>query len=257
MKLGCLPYLNIKPLVYTLEHDGLPEGWELVYAPPSRLAQMLADHQITAAPVSAFATFVNPELNICPGICVAADGPVKSVLMLSKKPIEELDTIALDTSSLSGACMLRILLKELYNLEPQFVRSSPDCVPDMLNKADAALVIGNPAMTCSKEGLHVFDLAGEWKKLTGLPAVFAVWAGSEISSELIDVLTRAKNVGLTKLDEIALNESERLGLPFEVCDEYLKKIMVYDLGERELQGLDLFRRKALEHGLASVEALDI
>lgn len=255
MKLGCLPYLNIKPLVYTLERNGLPEGWELVYAPPSRLAEMLANREIVAAPVSSFATFADPSLSICPGICVAADGPVKSVLALSKKPIEYLETIALDTSSLSGACMLRILLAELYNLRPEFVRASAESVPYMLNHADAALVIGNPAMTCSKEGLHLFDLAEEWKKLTGLPAVFAVWAGNQISSELIDVLTRSKNAGLANLDEIAREESVKLGLPFEVCEEYLSRIMVYDLGERELQGLALFRQKALEHGLVSVEAL--
>ena len=125
MRLGCLPYLNVKPLVYTLEHGGLPSGWELVYAPPSRLAEMLASGEIAAAPVSSFATFTNPDLDICPGICIAADGPVKSVLMLSKKPLENLNNVALDTGSLSGASMLKIILSELYDIHPEFVRKLP------------------------------------------------------------------------------------------------------------------------------------
>jgi len=249
MKLGCLPYLNVKPLVYTLEHGGLPSGWELVYAPPSRLAELLAAGEIAAAPVSSFATFANPDLEICPGICIAAEGPVKSVLMLSKKPIQNLDKVALDTGSLSGASMLKIILAELYDVHPEFVRKAPRPVLSMLDECDAALVIGDPAMTCPKDHLHVFDLAEEWKKLTGLPAVFAVWAGKHIGPELVDVLGQAKSAGLARVHEIAREESVRLGLQYEVCDEYLSRIMIYDLGEREMQGLALFRQKAIQHGL--------
>ena len=97
-------------------------------------------------------------------------------------------------------------------------------------------MIGDPAMTCPKDGLYVLDLAEEWKKLTGLPAVFAVWAGIDIAPELVDVLTRAKAPGLRGARDCA-EESARLGLPYQVCDEYLSRIMVYDLGEREMQGL--------------------
>lgn len=255
MRLGCLPYLNVKPLVYTLEHGGLPAGWELVYAPPSQLAEMLAAGEIAAAPVSSFATFTNPDFNICPGICIAADGPVKSVLLLSKKSIENLDTVALDTSSLSGASMLKIILAELYNLHPRFVRLTPEPVESMLERCDAAMVIGNPAMMCSKDGLTVVDLAREWKKLTGLPAVFAVWAGKGITPELIEVLHEAKAEGISRVHDIALEESARLGLPFDVCDDYLARIMVYDLGDREARGLAEFRRKAIAHGLLEPEAV--
>jgi len=257
MRLGCLPYLNVKPLVYTLEHGGLPSGWELVYAPPSRLAEMLASGEIAAAPVSSFATFTNPDLDICPGICIAADGPVKSVLMLSKKSLANLNRVALDTGSLSGASMLKIILAELYNIHPEFVPKTPNTVAAMLEDCDAAMVIGDPAMTCSKEGLFVLDLAEEWKKLTGLPAVFAVWAGTDISPELIDVLHRAKSAGLACVHDIAREEAVRLGLPYQVCDDYLSRIMVYDLGEREMQGLALFRQKAILHGLVGTHRVNV
>jgi len=249
MKLGCLPYLNVKPLVQTLEDGGLPDGWEFVYAPPSQLAGMLEREEIAAAPVSSYAVFANPDFDICPGICIAADGPVKSVLMLSEKPVEDIQSVALDTSSLSGANMLKILLDELHGLQPEFVRVSPDPVSGMLEKADAAMVIGDPAMQCAKDGLYVFDLAEKWRELTGLPAVFAVWTGKGITAEVVEVLQGAKENGMRLLDDIARDAAERLALPLEVCDDYLKNVMVYDLGEREMLGLKMFRDKCLEHGL--------
>lgn len=249
MKLGCLPYLNVKPLVHTLEHGDLPRGWELVYGPPARLAEMLATREIAAAPVSSFACFANPDFEICPGICIAADGPVQSVLMLSKKEPHRLDTVALDTGSLSGANMLKIILKEAYGLEPYYLRLPPDPVSKMLEQCDAAMVIGNPAMQCSKEGLHVLDVAEEWKRLTGLPAVFAVWAGTQMTPELVQTLHQAKRDGLARIPEIARVESVRLGLPLDVCRRYLSEIMIYDLGDREERGLKAFKDRAAAHGL--------
>jgi len=259
MKLGCLPYLNVKPLVYPLEHGELPAGWELVYAPPAELAKMLALGEIAAAPVSSFATFENPDLDVCPGICIAADGPVRSVLMLSKIEPQNICTVALDTGSLSGANMLRIILAEACGLRPEFVPMPPRPVSAMLKSCDAALMIGNSAMLCPKDGLHVFDVAEEWKKLTGLPAVFALWAGREMSPELVHVLYESRRKGMSRLGEIAQEESAKLGLPFELCYEYLSETMVYDLGEREALGLKVFRDKCVEHGLlhaqqGSVEA---
>lgn len=253
MKLGCLPYLNVKPLVYPLEHGGLPQGWELVYAPPAQLAQMLLREEIAAAPVSSFAALAY-GLPYVPGICIAADGPVSSVLMLSKKEPQSLDTLALDTGSLSGANMLRIILDEAYGCRPELVRIAPAPVERMLDNCDAALVIGNPAMQCSKNGLLVLDVAEEWKKLTGLPAVFALWAGKGITPELIEVLHDAKAAGISKLPEIAREESAKLGLSCDLCLDYLSRIMVYDMGEREELGLRAFRDKLAAHGLMGTEA---
>ena len=241
MKLGCLPYLNVKPLVYPFEHGELPRGWELVYAPPSELATMLARGKIAAAPVSSFATFIYPEFDICPGICIAAHGPVQSVLMLSKKHIEDIHTVALDTSSLSGANMLKIVLDEACDVRPEFVRLPPNPVSEILDRADAALVIGDAAMTCAKDGLIVFDLADEWVKLTGLPAVFAVWAGLGLTGEVVEALHDAKGKGMTKIEEIAREQSVELGLSYEVCHDYLSRVMVYDLGEQETLALETFK----------------
>lgn len=253
MKLGCLPYLNVKPLVYTLEHGGLPMGWRLAYAPPAQLAEMIVGGVIAAAPVSSYAALAYGFDHVA-GICIAADGPVRSVLMLSKKDPQNVDTLALDTGSLSGANMLRIILDEAYGCRPELVRIAPTPVESMLDSVDAALVIGNPAMQCCKDGLMVLDVAEEWKKLTGLPAVFALWAGREITPELVDVLHEAKSMGMSRLPEIAREESQRLCLPYDVCEEYLSRIMIYDLGEREQAGLEAFRAKLAAHDLLKPEA---
>jgi len=250
MKLGCLPYLNVKPLVYPFEHGELPEGWELVYEPPSRLAQMLARREIAAAPVSSFACLSDPNLWAVPGICIASKGPVKSVLVVSKVAIPTIESIAVDTGSLSGAAMSKILLSELYGLRPRYIPTEPD--PErMLELADAALLIGNPALLMAKDRLHVFDIGAGWLELTGLPAVFAVWAGRKeaLVSELITSLERAKEIGLKKIEEISREESAKLGVSYDFCFDYLANVMSYDLGWKEIQSLELFAEKAHEHGL--------
>jgi aminodeoxyfutalosine synthase len=250
VRLGCLPYLNVKPLVYPFEHGRLPQGWELVYGTPSMLAEMLTDGRIDGAPVSSFACLANQGLVIAPDICIASDGPVRSVLMLSKVEPAAIRTVALDRSSLTGAVMLRIVLEESYGVRPDFAWREPD-IGAMLSEHDGALVIGNAAMLYDKTGLHVLDLGAEWKKLTGLPAVFALWAGRKesMTAELVKALGAAKEEGTKRASEIALEESRRLGLPLEVCEDYLTKVMRYDLGPREIESLQVFGEKAIRHGL--------
>lgn len=249
MKLGCLPYLNVRPLVYYLEHGGLPEGWELVYAPPSQLARMLARDEIAAAPVSSYAVLANPQLEVCPEICISSDGPVKSVLMMSRVDIHSIRSVAADTSSLSGVNMLKIVLAEVYGLRPVFRPISPESVLGALEVCDAVLTIGDTAMLYPKKGLTVIDIGEQWKKLTGLPAVFALWAGKNMSSELVSVLHKSYAEGMQRIDEIARLEAVRLELPFDVCYDYLANTIRYHLGERELQSLEVFREKCLHHGL--------
>ncbi len=146
--------------------------------------------------------------------------------------------------------MMRIILDESYGLRPDLARSDPQTLRQGIPAdADAILLIGDPAMLCPKDGLYVLDLASEWKKLTGLPAVFAVWAGRGMTPELASVLQEAKRRGMEMLDQIAHEESARLELSFETCYEYLSQVISYDMGEREIESLEVFRQKARSHGL--------
>ncbi|MBI2844600.1 MAG: menaquinone biosynthesis protein [Armatimonadetes bacterium] len=254
VRLGCLPYLNVKPLVYPFEHGRLPEGWDLVYATPAILARMLSEGRVDAAPVSSFACLANPHLSIVPDVCIASEGPVQSVLMLSKVEIRQIRTVAIDTSSLTGRALLAVVLSESYGIEPLFVACAPD-LDKMLAESDAALIIGNPAMLADRSGLHVLDLGEEWLKLTGLPAVFAVWAGpaESITRQLIQTLLVARVDGMERAGQIAAEESPRLGLQIEMCEDYLTRVIRYELGHREIESLRVFGQKALQHGLIDVE----
>ena len=100
------------------------------------------------------------------------------------------------------------------------------------------------------------DVADEWRKLTGLPAVFAVWAGRQITPDMVEILQDARRRGMAKLADIAREEAPKLGLPFDLCHNYLSRVMIYELGEREMLGLKTFKDKATAHGLieSSLEA---
>ncbi len=248
MRLGTLPYLNVKPLTYGLERGDFA-GVGLVSAPPSKLAEMLADNEIAAAPVSSFATFLHPHWGICPDICIASNGAVDSVLMLTRMDIGKVDTVAIDSSSLSGASMLRIVLKELHKVEPHFERVSLDTVDHALQSHDAVMLIGDPAFTASRDGLNVLDLGESWRRLTGLPAVFALWAGPGMDEKVERILHESKEAGMAALDEIASLHCSIIGEPEGRCLNYLTETIHYDLGKDEQESLEVFRDMAIKHGI--------
>ena len=247
--LGCLPYLNVKPLIHSLEQN-TPEGYELIYNTPSVLAGRLRDKSCDCAAVSSFEALSNPNLDIVPGISISSDGKVASVLLFSKTPFRRIRSVALDTSSLTGAGLTRILLAELFGVRPEFVRRDPHPVI-MLQDCDACMVIGNNAMTEAPNVPFVMDLGEGWKKLTGLPFVFAVWAARRgaIDSRDIQILHQAKIDGMQVVETIAEEQARILGLPLPLVRNYLAEIMVYDLGQRELAGLTEFCRRAKQHDL--------
>ncbi|MBP6963165.1 MAG: menaquinone biosynthesis protein [Armatimonadetes bacterium] len=242
MKIGAVPYLNGRPLVHGLERE---PRVELITDVPSRLAQKLQDKEIAAGLLSVFACFENPGLQMVPGICIGCDGPADSVRIFLGKPVDQLRTVALDTSSLSSVNLARIILRERYGIVPDFVDMRPD-VEEMLDLCDAAVTIGDITMTSPQDRWPMLDLGEEWKLLTGLPFVFAVWAVNPdmASPELVDILTEARQRGMASLDEISESESKRLDLPSEVCYRYLSEIMDYDMTERHYQALELFRQKS-------------
>lgn len=248
MRLGTLPYLNVKPLTYGLERGDFP-GVGLVSAPPARLAEMLAGNEIAAAPVSSFATFLHPNWGICPGICIASDGTVESVLMLTRQEIGKVRSVAIDNSSLSGASMLRIILKELFKVEPHFERVQLGTVEHTLQSHDAVMLIGDPAFTTSRENLNVLDLGESWRRLTGLPAVFALWAGPGMDENVERILHRSKEAGMCALETIAAQYCALIEQPEDRCFNYLTRTIHYDLGPEEQESLDTFREKAIKHGL--------
>jgi len=250
--IGSVPYLNARPLVrwFRDTDEGRASGVRVVEAVPSALAGMLERGELAAAMVSSFELFRRPSLCFAPGVAVAADGPVLSVRMLSKAPIPEIRSVALDTSSLTSTALLKILLAEGWDLRPHYLPAAPD-LDGMLERADAALLIGDAGYRDYDPGLHVLDLGAAWRNLTGLPFVYALWIGPRdgLTPEVVAALQQAKEWGRAHREEIACSEYARLGETYERVHHYLTHIMRYDLGPRELEALRLFGEKARRQGL--------
>lgn len=252
IRIGSVPYLNEKPLTrwFSRTDAGRESGIEVVYAVPSQLARMLADSEIGAALVSSFEYFRTPGYAIAPGVSISGQGDIESVRAFAKLPWRKVESLALDTSSLTSVALLKILLAEQLDSYPAFLHAAPD-LDAMLAQADACLLIGDKGMLADGTGLNIVDVGHGWRRLTGLPFVYAVWLGKpeNITPHLVDALATAKAWGLTQLDAIAAEEAERIGTTARKCRHYLTEVMDYDLGEEHQEALALFGAKAYRQQL--------
>jgi chorismate dehydratase len=250
IRLGAVSYLNTKPLVYGLEH--LAPQAELVFDVPSRLAEQLAAGQLDVALIPSVEFFQDPGYTIVSDACIGCRGPVLSVKLFSRVAPPEIRTLALDEGSRTSVALIRILLKERFNLEPHLVPLPIGALPDDVS-ADATLLIGDRAMR-SPGGpfVEVWDLGDEWCRWAELPFVFAMWtarAGADLGG-IETALSEARDLGLEHLSEIADKEAAPLGLSRPECVAYLRDNLHFSLGPAELRGLELFYRLALKMNLA-------
>ena len=211
MRIGSVPYLNAKPQVDWFHSPECDADAQLNYAVPSRLAQMLRADELDVANVSIFEGLQNPGLVIVPGISISAYGAVKSVRLFSRVPLNEIRTVALDTSSLTSNALLQILLKESFGVTPHYVHHAPD-LDAMLAQCDAGLIIGDLKLFDLMPGTTVYDLGQGWRDLTGLPFVYACWLAREdrANPNMTHVLSAAKTWGLARLEELAAKWADTL-----------------------------------------------
>lgn len=190
------------------------------------------------------------------GLGIASRGAVRSILLISSKPFREIQTLAGDISSRTSVALARIILGRRYGTEPRIVPHAPD-MTRMLTVADAALIIGDPALHLDPQSLgeRVLDLGAEWTEMTGLPMVFAVWAGRKeaITPEVEAIFQASYRFGRDHLDEIINTEAAARGLAPELARQYLTRHIVCELGAAEYQGLELF----LEYARAAHEAAPV
>lgn len=263
LRVGAVNYLNSKPLIHRFdEHahrlvDSEPalRGVRLLKDLPSRLADSLAAERIDVGLVPAFEALAAPDWRIVSDACVAADGPVSSVKLYFRRPPAEVKTLALDEGSRTSAALSRLLLLRRVGVEPERTRLP---IGAGLGDADtdAVLLIGDRAMHApSKELRRQFvaewDLAEEWRRDTGLPFVFAVWAARpNVDGAALAALFEAmRDDGLVAFSQIAEEEGPPLGLTVEHAERYLRQNLRFTLGPRERRGLELFRQQCRDAGL--------
>lgn len=250
IRAGVVEYLNALPLWHALRDD---PDIQLIPGVPSALSAMLAAGEIDIGLLPVIEYFRVPDVQILPGVCIGADGPVASVRLFHRVEIANIKRVILDTSSRTSAALTEIILAESYGLAPRYVTGT--ITPDGLATldADAALMIGDPALVALKtSSLPSLDLGNKWKKHTGLPFVFAAWLGRSTMAanpRLVEKLQMAAMRGLETIPSIAWAYSSPLGLEPAYVTEYLSRNLRYELDERAVMGLKDFGRRASSRGL--------
>jgi len=245
LRVGIVDYLNSRPLAWDFLSGALSDRYEALYEPPARVADRLAAGEIDVGLIPSIEYQRIADLLVIPGSCVASDSAVRSVLLVSKVPYDEIRTLSLDQNSRTSATLVRILLKDLYGVEPVSAPAKPD-LETMLAESDAALIIGDPALRIPMERDRVLDLATAWRELTGLPFVFAFWAirAPAFRPGLEADFRRSAERGQRNLGVLAHEAGRELQLPEDYLLEYLERNLSFTLGEREVAGLVAFYRRA-------------
>jgi chorismate dehydratase len=249
LRVGIVDYLNSRPLAWDFLRDRAPAGFRAFYHPPAEVADRLRDGRLDIGLIPSIEVQRIADLMVLPGPCVAAQQEVRSVLLVSTVSPRRMRRVALDRNSRTSAALVRILLAEQYGVEPEFISSKPH-LQGMLAEADAALIIGDPALRVSTESLRVLDLAREWRSLTGLPFVFAVWAvRREVARpDLPGVFSESLEHGIAEFEAIANEAALELDLDPSDLMDYLTRNLSYELGAKERKSLDEFYRRAAVWG---------
>jgi len=295
LRISIVQYLNTAPLVWGFTNGPLAGKYDLSFTVPSQCAEALRTGAADIAIIPAIEYQRIPGLVVLPDLAIASQNRVRSLLIIAKKPIEQVRSIALDRSSRSTQALTRILAAEHWNISPEFFETDPN-LSSMLQRADAALLIGDPALrisvaiekksTVSPQGravcqaatlgipgaeiFHVYDVVGEWRKYSSLPAVMAVWAARPevVTPEVLTDFSASRDFGLSQLPAISLGAARELELPQEILESYLRHNIDFSLAEENRRGLERYfqeaaklelipKNKKIEWATAAKEAVQI
>jgi chorismate dehydratase len=256
LRISAISYLNTAPLMWDFEHGEAGRDFDISYTLPSACARSLADGtaDIGIIPAAAYAEI--PGLQVLPDVAIASRRAVRSILLVSKIPIEKVRSIALDTSSMTSVALTKVLFEKWLGGGRTFTAMAPD-LDTMLAGQDAGLLIGDPALKVDRARYHTLDLAEEWIRHTGKPFVFAFWAVRTAawreavpSLDLPAIFQSSRDHGLevSNLNQIAREWAPRLDVREVDVRTYLTQNIHYQLDAGCLEGLRLFYRYAAEIG---------
>ncbi len=282
LRISIVEFLNTAPLVWGFTDGPLQGRYDLSFTVPSLCAEALRSGQVDVAIIPAIEYQRIDGMVVLPEMAVAAQGEVRSILLLAKKPVEQARRIALDTNSRSSVALTRLLCNGLWRIAPEFIDAAPD-PSAMLKEADAALLIGDPALRirlkvdalmakapdargcCDSDlaadkndipvpgvdTLFVYDVADEWRRMTGKPCVLAIWVGRRelITPDVVADFLASKEYGLARIGEIAEAASLKLDLPPRDLEIYLRDHIDFSLNAPNLEGLELYFRECAGAGL--------
>ncbi|HJR60514.1 MAG TPA: menaquinone biosynthesis protein [Vicinamibacterales bacterium] len=248
IRLGAVDYLNARPLVHGLEQR--QDLFALRFDPPSKCAELLHEDSIDVGMIPAIEYCRGPEYRIVPGMAIVSARTVASVALFTTRPVARIRTVAADTSSRTSVALLRILCAERFRIAPEFKPMPPDA-DAMLAACDAALIIGDPALYLdpAEKGVEKIDVGEEWNAMTGLPFVWAFWAGrpDTLPPEAVQALAAARDAGVAAADQIAAAYCGPARAALGKA--YLRDNIQYTLGVREIAGVLMYYQLAARHGL--------
>ena len=259
LKISAISYLNTAPLMWDFEHGEAGADFDISYTIPSACAEGLraGTADIGIIPAAAYTTV--PDLVILPDVAIAARRAVRSILLVSKRPVDagwtQARTVALDTSSMTSVALAKILFAKWLGGKREYEAMAPD-LDTMLGACDAALLIGDPALQVDRSRYFTLDLAEEWVARTGKSFVFAFWAmrkqalAGRDGASIAEVFRKSRDHGLSPkhLGAIAQEWAPRLGLTVEAIRVYLTQNIHYYLDPSCLEGLALYYRLGVEVG---------
>jgi len=237
IKVGIVSYLNTRPLLYGLKLPPIANEIQLVEENPARLAELLIDDEID---VGLIPIAVIPQLEkyfICGDYCIATETEVASVCLFSEVPVNQIERVYLDYQSRSSVALLKWLMKEFWNIHPEMIQATDDSYRKKIQGTTAGLVIGDRAFEQRKISTFIYDLASEWRSITGMPFVFAAWISKQpLPTSFIQKFNEANAIGLSHIDEIVTS------LQFELYDlkKYYSLHLSYKFDDRKRRGMELF-----------------
>ncbi len=237
IRVGIVNYLNTKPLLYGLEKEPIKDKIELIGGYPAQLANKLLNNEIDVGLIPVAVLPSLPTWHIVGTHCIAADGEVASVCLFSEVPMQEIEEVYLDYQSRSSVALLKWLMKEYWGINPKIVEAAGEEYRDKIKGTTAGLVIGDRALEQRKRSTYIYDLAGEWKAITGLPFVFAAWVSTRpLPAVFIEEFDKANEVGISKIDEISKTIEYHL---FDLS-RYYKIHLSYHLDKGKVAGMEKF-----------------
>ena len=278
LRISIVQYLNTAPLVWGFTNGSQQGKYDLSFTVPSQCSEDLRAGRADVAIIPAIEYQRIDNLVMLPNMAIASKKQVRSLLIISEKPIEQVKRLALDCSSRSTQALTRILCADKWKIAPEFFEATPD-LEEMLEQADAALLIGDPALRISlgiekdsyagaegeticpgatlgitsSELLYVYDVVSEWRGLTELPAVLAFWAARRdvATPEVTADFLASRDFGLSHIPEISYDASLELELPTQAIETYLRRNIDFSLDSENRRGLDLYYQHAARLGLIS------
>jgi chorismate dehydratase len=280
LRISIVGFLNTAPLVWGFTDGPLEGRYDLSFTVPSLCAEELRSGNADIAIIPAIEYQRIEDLVVLPDIAVAAKGEVRSILLLAKKPVQLAKRIALDTNSRSSIALVHLLCRGLWGISPEFVNAAPD-PSAMLAEADAALLIGDPALRvriqadalltkqaagpgaacCTGEDgeqpvpgvdtLFIYDVAQQWREMTGRPCVLAIWAARRdaVTPQVVADFLASRDYGLAHIGDIAEGAALKLDLPPNQLESYLRDNIDFSLDAENLDGLNLYFNECARAGL--------